>query len=468
MNHFSKYIIAGLLILFSLPSCYKDDTTSGTNQLTELEIVFPDITQSEINIEKNETLTVDPEIMQKGKEKELKYEWQVNYEVFSTEKKLVFQGTRLGTYVIRLKATNEDGSAFKTITLSVNSPYEEGLMVLGENEQGDGELAFMRKYSPAELAAGKVESFVNNVFALNNRDQKIGKGPTDIVKRQKQVYISSREEGKIYFLNDKTFELEATVSAPDLPDFKPVAMNVPDGAFRTAAILCENGKLFDLALLEYLVMPNTKYPQDILPRTDFGFDFNDCFNYFWDPAINQIRQVSAYYTTNSLTAFDNQELVNFFYDDRSLYVITRDKTDPSVYTKTVFSYYVQNLSTKALDIKQKVTLNVSGSPALNPQSVLRINSAFKKLIYADGNKVYSWFYTGTDMSSAPFITIDAGTVTAMEQSPDGKELYVGVYNPGASGLKGSIHVYDMDTGSLIKKHESVVDKPVKIFYKKKN
>lgn len=467
MSLISKYILSGLLPLL-LFSCYKDDTSTGTRQLTEIEISFPDVSGGVANMEKNETLTIDPVIVQKGNEKAMQYEWQVNYEVFSTEKKLVYPGLKLGTYFVRLKVTNEDGSAFKSFTLKVNSPYEEGLIVLGEDEQGEGTLAFMRKFTPAELAAGKIEAFVNNVFSLNNPGQKLGKGPSDIIKRQSQVFVSSSGEGKIFLLNDKTFALEATISAPDLPDFKPVQMNIPDANFRTASILCEGGKIYNLALLEYLIMPDVKYAQKVTGRTSFGFNFNDSYNYFWDTENSRLLQYSAYYTTNSLTHFADQDLVTFFNDDVSVYVVTRSKDDPSVYTKTAFSHYVQNVSTKALDIKQKETLNVSGTPPLNPQSIVVMNPAFKKLIYASDNKVYSWFYTGTDMPSSPFITIDGGIITAMEQSPDGKELYVGVYDPAAQGLKGSIYVYNMDSGAFIKKYQNVVDRPVKVFYKKRS
>ena len=468
MNQIIKYLFVGLLPILLL-SCYKDNTSIGTNQITELKISFPNVTGSEVNMEKNEPLTIDPVITQDGADKPMTYEWQVNYEVYSTDKKLVYPCSKLGKYFIRLKVSNEDGSAFKSFNLNVNSPYEEGLMVLGQNEQGDGTLAFMRKYSPAEIAAGKVESFVNNVFTLNNPGNKIGKNPTDIAKRLNQVFISSSGEGKIYYLNAKTFELEATISASDYPDFKPVAMNVPDAGFRTAVILCEGGKIYNLALLENLILSNVKYSQTVMMKTGFGFNLNDCFNYYWNPATSQMLQYSSYYTTNSLQAFQNQDLVDFFYDDASsIYVITKSRTTPTVYTKTVFSQYIQNNSTKLLDIKEQAVLNViGGDPVLTPSSPIVVNAIFKKLIYASGNKLYSWFYTGTSMPTTPFATVDEGTITSVEQSVDGSLLYVGVYNPAASGLKGNVYVFNMDNGNLIKKYTGVSDKPVKLFYKKK-
>lgn len=460
MRPISKYTFLAFLPLLFM-SCYKDRSDFGNKELSELSISFPDITDV-VQIEKNEILTIEPVITQSGKEKPLTYEWQVNYEDFSTEKKLEFEGANLGTYFVRLKVTNEDGSAFKSFTLNVNSPYEEGLMVLGVDEQGEGTLSFMRKFTPAEIAAGREETFATNVFTLNNPDEKIGKGPTDIAKRQKQILISSGTEGKIYFLNDKTFEVEASISAPDLPGFKPVKMNVPDEGFITAAVLSENGVVYKLASKEYLIMTDARFPQNVINKTDFGYNLNDLMNYFWDANTKKIMQVSAYYQTDSGNDFAGQELVTFFFDNpSSFYVISKSENNPSVYTKTVYSNYLR-------DVLQKTTLNVSGTPVLNPASSTLVNSTFKKLIYADDNAVYSWFYTGTDMPTAPFINVSEGTITGLEQSPDGRELYVGVYNPNASGLKGSVLVYDMDNGRLIKKHEGIADKPVKLFYKKKS
>ncbi|TXH23011.1 MAG: hypothetical protein E6Q95_01060 [Chitinophagaceae bacterium] len=466
MKSIYKLLLTGFLSVL-LFSCYKDDTNNGTNPISEIKVAFTNI-EDQVNLDKNEVLTIDPVITQNNGDKDLSYEWQIDYKTFSTEKKLVYPCSKLGKYFIRLKVTNADGSAFKSFNLNVNSPYEEGVMVLGEDAQGEGTLAFMRKYSTADIAAGKQEQFVNNLFTLNNPGEKIGKGPSDVMKRLKQVMISSSKEQKIYYLNDKTFEIEAVITAPDLPDFKPVAMNVPDAAFRTVPILCENGKVFQLALLENLVMATTRYPQNVINKTTFGNDFNDNFNYFWDPSKSQIVQVSGYYSTSSLTHFASEELVSFFFSSPSFYVITRDKLTQSIYTKTVFSNYIQNVSTKALNIKENAVLSVSGTPALNPQSPTLVNNSLKKLFYAQGSSVYSWFFTGTSMNTTPFITVDKGIVTSIEQNPTGSEIYVGVYDAAATGLKGSVYVYNADNGSLIKKYQGVCDKPVKVFYKKKS
>ncbi|MND39949.1 hypothetical protein D3C80_306790 [compost metagenome] len=466
MKYLSRYLLIALVVLSQI-SCDKDDTLQDTRAISEIGVVFNEIKDPIVNMDKNQVLTIDPVITQTEKDKELTYEWEVNYKVFSTEKKLVYPCSKIGTYTIRLNVSNADGSTFKSFKLNVNSAYEEGLLVLTEDENGEGDLAFMRKFSQAEIADGKVESFVNNCFTLNNPGLKLGKAPTDIAKRLQQVYITSKGEKKVYLINNKTFELEATVAAPDIPGFKPLKINVPDNLGRSAVVLCEQGKIYNLAVLEFLVSPDTKYPTNVIEKTTFGFDLNDTYHYFWDNTTSKIHQVSAYSKSDSKTEFQGRNMVQFFYADApvyadaAFYVISHSSENPSIYSKTVYS---KNLST----IKEKTDLTGGIASALNSNSILEVNTAYKKLLYTNGNKIYSWFYTGTDSPVTAFITVDEGVITGMTQSTDGKLLYVGLYNASASGLKGSIYVYNMDTGALIAKHVGVMDKPVKLFYKKKD
>src|SRR5690554_1244321 len=99
-------------------SCYKDETTLDTNQLSEIEIDLPNVSSSVVHMDKNETLEISPIVTQSG-DKPLTYEWEIDYEVVSTEAELIFFAADLGEFPVRLKVSNEDGSAFATFTLHV-------------------------------------------------------------------------------------------------------------------------------------------------------------------------------------------------------------------------------------------------------------------------------------------------------------------------------------------------------------
>ena len=47
-----------------------------------------------------------------------------------------------------------------------------------------------------------------------------------------------------------------------------------------------------------------------------------------------------------------------------------------------------------------------------------------------------------------------------------KEVYVASYNPNRAGeYKGSLYVYNADTGELVNKYEGISHEPVAMFYK---
>ena len=91
--------------------------------------------------------------------------------------------------------------------------------------------------------------------------------------------------------------------------------------------------------------------------------------------------------------------------------------------------------------------------------------------YASGNKIYRWYYnTATSFPTEPWRTLDdleGAEITSLAVSPDNQQLYVGVYQPQASGLNGSFYLLNCNTG----KNEgdspylNVAYKPLKVVYK---
>ena len=83
--------------------------------------------------------------------------------------------------------------------------------------------------------------------------------------------------------------------------------------------------------------------------------------------------------------------------------------------------------------------------------------------------VYKWTYNQSEIPSKAFITLpDGEIIKCMSQSADHKQLYIGTYNSSRSDLKGSLYIYDSDTGKVIgKPYEGVADEPVKVMYKVK-
>lgn len=350
----------------------------------------------------------------------------------------------------------------------MNSPYEEGIFVLTENPDGNGNIAFMRKLTEAEKTEGKREAFENNCFTTNNPGLTLGKGISDVVKRVDQLFIASTEGGKISLINTKTFELESEITAPDIPNFRPYRLNIPDDLSTSSMVLSENGKVYKLATLEHLIMSVSGLPTDLnfAMRSQFVAGMNFTSNYFWDKKNSQFWNL-WYINTNSKNTLSNQELICFFATASASYTLTYSKRDETRLTRTKFGPYIQEYMKDPVEILEQEEFYNTAS-TIKPTSVTVLNDKLNKLIYANDNKVYQWYYSGTNIPSSPYIEIDNNNkILSMNVSPDGKELYIATHNNNLSGLKGCMYIYNADNGTLLSKHEGVFDKPVKVFYKNK-
>ena len=82
-----------------------------------------------------------------------------------------------------------------------------------------------------------------------------------------------------------------------------------------------------------------------------------------------------------------------------------------------------------------------------------VNDYYTCVFFSHKNEVYKWFYTQLNLPATPFITLPEG-------------VYVASYNPNRAGeYKGSLYVYNADTGELVNKYEGISHEPVAMFYK---
>ena len=158
-----KYILFALAT-FTLASCFEDESTDATNPIAEITIDESNL-QKVYNINKNDSLVITPIVTQKNKELPLSYAWELDQEIISVEKDFRYKGDLLGTFNGRLIVSNEDGKAFYTFTLNVNSPYEYGIMVLSKDADSRPHIAFMQE--PLEEGAEK-KFYDENCLEQNN------------------------------------------------------------------------------------------------------------------------------------------------------------------------------------------------------------------------------------------------------------------------------------------------------------
>ena len=469
-----KYIylfLIGLLVL----SCFDDETTLDKTRLSEITIDTLKL-QKTYNIDKNTALDITPDITQSQKALSLTYEWQANYEVYSDSSTLHFIGQELGSYPMRLKVSNSEGSAFYEFTIHVNSPYEEGIAVLSNATDGSSLLSFMRKYSQEEMAAGAVEHFETNCLSVNNPDITFAKGASDIAKRVSQLFLCCKDKPTIYALNAKTFEVENIITTPEYPDFVPVEMHIPDNEARSATVLSENEAYYDLSTFEGVLIPHSLLTSTYAPGAIQYYNDYSIIDNYWDYEKNTI---CAYGGGEELTLeeenlFPGHEPIGLFYNTYGDIFILLTKHEGQYISTTIgmmlFNFIYDddwNLIGQTADVRDQRT--IQGNPSLTLNTPKVSNTKYKNLIYAEGNKLYRWYFSDDAFPTSAWATIDleGAEISSLSLSPDQEELYVGVYQSGKEGLNGHVYILDSDTGKQVagSPYAHVAYKPVKILYK---
>lgn len=466
-----KYLYIWLIGLSAI-GCFDDDTTVDTVRISEVSIDTNSL-QKEYNRDKNQTLVIDitPYVTQKEKDLPLTFQWDMDYKFYSDSSVLYVDCQELGTFPMRVKVSNEHSSAFYEFTLHINSPYEEGIAVLSESNDGTGMLSFMR-----QMADGTLGNFETRCLSTNNPGVTFPKSPTDMSKRLSQLFISFKDNPSIYMVNDKTLELENVVTATEFSDFIPVAMMMPDNEARTAIALSENGKVYNLASREGLILSHTDLTStySLVHYGDYE-GWNPAY-YLWDPALHTICYYNGY-TVDKCDQFETiwdegHEIVAIFENEKGASFTVLTRKNGEIWKTSLGTYiYQQDPETYMyVGVDYRDVQRVIANPVLEKENPKVASSSYQCLFYAQGNKIYQWYYSSNSFPTESWATIDDipnAEITAMAISPDESQVYVGAYRSDESGENGYIYIYDTRTGRLINSYKNVAYKPIKIMYKVK-
>lgn len=502
MNKINIILVLLATILFA--SCIEDETTDATRPLSEITITEGTI-KTVYNISKNETLTISPQVVQSNKQKPLSYTWEIELETYSTAEEFVYVGKELGTYKCRLIVENEDGRTFFPFTLNVNSPYEEGITIISKDAEGKSHLAFM--LTPTDPTA-ESEFVKDDCFALNNPDMVFASNPTDMVQSSGNLIISckgaeggaSTDVPTIYYLNEKTFVVENTLTAPEYPDFKPTHLAIPaTGASGVAyPIICENGKVYEFSTTEGALAKPVKlqysYAQSCIINSGKGYYYDLLFwekeagalcliyngygPYYCSHKYNATRADCIggdnYFTGKDFLAMtfvrhtEKQAVSN--YPEAIVLTNTGTILQKTVLCTSFHVYNAETASTVLYDNGGTKMCGIGASPITETTPCIA-NKTYYSLLFGKGNKVMRWNYTSSQMitQADELLTVgsDQAVITGFEISADHQQTYVAFYEPQQEGLNGSVWVFDTDKGTVLKKYDNVCYQPVKIMYKKK-
>lgn len=491
----AKWLLS-LLSLALLVACYDDKSTNADKPLSHITIEQG--IDSVYNIHKFDTLVIKPVITQENTEKPLSYTWEIDLEPYSHDEVFEYVANDLGKFNCRLIVENEDGKAFFPFVLYVNSDYEYGITVLSCDDEGNSMLSFMQEPMTDDVVGHFTEY---DCFTRNNPDVHFAAGAADVVQCGGRLIIACRgggadnDEPAIYFLNDKTMEIENMFTVPEYDDFKPAILGVPAmSAVGTAyPILCENGKVYDLSVAEGVVSESrmllSAYARNCIVASGSGYEI-----LLWDKVNSGLAQIyngyGPYYcskTYNLKLENDGFEGNNYFAGSdfvtmakirmttsqkiaagnrQEFLVITR--RIPNTRSEVMYTGFWED-ETTPMYVAHTSQGAVLRCP-VNETTPCVANKTYFTLLFADGNKVRSWNYASsvTGLPKAPvLLTVgsDKAVITGFEISDDHKVTYVAFYEPSKPGLNGSVWLFDTDTGEVLEKHENFCYRPVKMFYK---
>ena len=505
--------LIGCFILASLSSCISDDTTDASRPLSEIIIdstsIFP-----VYNIDKNETLHIVPAVSQTNQPLELTYTWEVNQEVFSHATEFEYPARQLGTFQCRLIVENTDGKSFYPFTVNVNSPYEEGITLLSQDPDGKSMLSFM--LTPTDPSVPR-HFTTSDCFAVNNEDTRFASRAIDVVQSSGSLIIACQgasdwqnrpltgpdaDVPTLYYLNEKTLVAENILTVSEYPDFKPTHLVIPSvGASGVAyPVLCENGSIYEFSTTEGAIAKPTKlqskYAQTCIAHDDGGtgwyFDL-----IFWDKTIGALCEIYSgygpYYCGKKyhLLRDECKGQENYFNGNDIVKMVLIDLTDSQkrtersevlVLTKNAFmtrktildtGFWVYDAAnaTNILYDNGGTTTACIGTDILDENTPCVANKTYYSLLFGKGNRLMRWNYTTQQtLDKADVLQTfgsDKAVITDLVLSRDHLTTYVAFYEPGQTGLNGSVYVINTDTGEILERHEHVCYRPTRMIYKYK-
>ena len=480
------YIISFLVILFSFNSCYDDSSSLAVKEIAEIQVTSN--VKDTINLYLGDNISIKNQYSYTGDD--ISWQWSIGkytenavtdqvstvFKEISTEPDLEYKTTDLGHYFLRLVTTNKYGSDIRYYHVFVNSEFEEGYLILGKREDGKGSLAFMKTLTPEEIAQGLQPEFRQNLFAYTNDGEELGEGPIDCDKVYDKLYIMCGKAQKLYQIDAKSFQLVHVFDYSIYGnDFVPQDLISYDSKYcREIYSTSPNGGVAKVQIADLEIFPYTDLPQNIKFTRTY-----DRPNYSASKVIAFIDDVNSKIYASGFNAadfsfsyfpcydyFDGREIIQVFFDvdgNMLVYTIKEDK-----YYLTKIGSTLTSFETLQLDVVYE-RVCTENTTLFNKNSVFEVNDPSSCLFFGNQNMVYKWTYNQSEIPSKAFITLpDGEIIKCMNQSADHKQLYIGTYNSSRSGLKGSLYIYDSDTGKVIgKPYEGVADEPVKVMYKVK-
>ena len=386
---------------------------------------------------------------------------------------------------MRLRLDNGESVSYKYFTLNVNSGYDEGVVILNNDDAGNGSLTFVKTLTSEESAAGEREVFPD-VFSTINPGQTLKNGralfmSNATVKKvdYSGILIATNDENStMWHMETKTFQLFKKAGMAGVgTSFKSFGGELASTTGFAAFLLGNNSHIYryDMLLGNYTDMIDIKPMTRIfggLSRTMTTSESVRTTIYYTDDTLCIRRSASAgvvYYTEKGYSVVNMATMRTA--KNNGLYILFRSKTNPEEYmircTDGVGGTGTFKKWGASVDFTASVLKMDENSKFVNTKHSADVYYTFE-------NAIYRWSLISAPVAK-PAITLPEGerirdiatNFKGRGKGDDGEDLlYVVTYNPDRSGeKKGSLYVYSFADDSLVKSYEGICDDPVSVLYK---
>ena len=496
MKERMRYVIIGLMAWLLLYGCIKDESSGFRTEGSPITITTDDTVYYQ---DFGTSVLIDPEVTQSQPDLPLVYEWKFiatdggassdSLRLIGTDKVLDYKFPRSGIFRVRLRVENQYGSSFKFFQVHVQAPFEQGILVLSNDQSDVGRLSFLRLKEEDEVLSKKESDFNLNAFKQSNPGVTLHGLRDAIISYISQVsqsetgsglVVSSETDQVLYCLNAQNFLIENQVDVRAYcPEMYPTTLFGSDYAGISEVLFASNdvdGNPDDIGVFEvegFIARPRpaayNKFDKAILGIMVIeGWSILNYVACLVDNTHSEVHSMEngSVGKWNAGDRFTGEYIVNvsFLGTSGCLVFITQDKNDPS-------KIRIHKTIDDQLEFESGIyEYTLAKEMTLTHECQMCSNDKYKHIYYYKDNKLYRWVYMANEpkLPEKPDFEFadENDEITCIACSPNEEHIYVCVYNPNATTeLKGRLLILNADTLEVEKEYKGISDKALKVMWK---
>ncbi len=461
-------------------SCTDDNSSYGGGDLPTLSVSVPGDSENDmpvVSFNYGDECVITPQIIYSGSGK-LSYEWSIGtydnnvkgpLEFVTNDATLRHFFTEGGSYYAHLVVTDGTVGAVQEYAVNINRTFEQGYLVISNNETGIGNLTFIKDLTREEIEAGQPPIIMEHCLErVNNEIKQEPLAGAQIIN----WYVSATQsvtrvvicgETKGYYLDPNTFVASSIIDYDKIiPGFKAKQFI---GYYTTPSA-------YDPVMKRYVRLNSTHmfgYEDSswkeqiydlVVSTTYYVGDNQSTMNYFVNrnPLSVHVEGIEGWTNTrdiqeNGVPLFQNEELIDIFMGEGvtgdwgmmeyPCNVISRDKTSGKLYTTILGGTGAYSMG---ITLNGRGEMKVSNNSALpETESMVVASDTYHRTYFYNGNNLYAMLKEGNAFilpeenqycisypsdEKITFLTINSST----------NELIVATCKNSTG--RGSIYIYD--------------------------